>query len=37
MIAADDIANAIVFLASGLGANISGVALPVDGDTQALV
>lgn len=37
MIAADDIANAIVFLASGLGANIYGVALPVDGDTQALV
>ena len=30
-------ANAIVFLASPLGANISGHALPVDGDTQALV
>jgi NAD(P)-dependent dehydrogenase (short-subunit alcohol dehydrogenase family) len=37
LIAADDIAHAIVFLASPLGANISGHALPVDGDTQALV
>jgi NAD(P)-dependent dehydrogenase (short-subunit alcohol dehydrogenase family) len=37
MVSADDIANAIVFLASPLGANISGHALPVDGDTQALV
>ncbi len=37
LIAADDIANAILFLASRLGSNISGVALPVDGDTQALV
>ena len=37
LIAADDIANAIVFLASAAGTNISGVALPVDADTQALV
>jgi enoyl-[acyl-carrier-protein] reductase (NADH) len=37
MISADDIANAIVFLASPLGANISGHALPVDADAQALV
>ena len=37
MVTADDIANAIVFLASPLGANISGHALPVDADTQALV
>jgi NAD(P)-dependent dehydrogenase (short-subunit alcohol dehydrogenase family) len=37
LIAADDIANAIVFLASPLGANISGHALPVDADTHALV
>ena len=37
LIAPDDIANAIVFLASPLGANISGHALPVDADTQALV
>jgi len=37
LISADDIANAIVFLASPLGANISGQALPVDADTQALV
>jgi len=37
LIAADDIAHAIVFLASPLGANISGHALPVDADTQALV
>jgi NAD(P)-dependent dehydrogenase (short-subunit alcohol dehydrogenase family) len=36
-VSADDIANAIVFLASRSGANISGHALPVDGDTQALV
>jgi NAD(P)-dependent dehydrogenase (short-subunit alcohol dehydrogenase family) len=36
MVTADDIANAIVFLASPLGANISGHALPVDADTQAL-
>ncbi len=36
MVSPDDIANAIVFLASPLGANISGQALPVDGDTQAL-
>jgi hypothetical protein len=34
---ADDVAHAIVFLASKLGANISGHALPVDADTQALV
>jgi NAD(P)-dependent dehydrogenase (short-subunit alcohol dehydrogenase family) len=37
MVTADDIANAIVFLASPLGANISGHAMPVDADTQALV
>jgi len=37
MVSADDIANAIVFLASQAGANISGHALPVDADTQALV
>jgi len=37
MVTADDIANAIVFLASPLGANIAGHALPVDADTQALV
>jgi NAD(P)-dependent dehydrogenase (short-subunit alcohol dehydrogenase family) len=37
MIEPDDIANAIVFLASPLGANISGHALPVDADAQALV
>ena len=37
LIAAEDIAHAIVFLASPLGANISGHALPVDGDVQGLV
>ena len=37
LVTADDIANAIVFLASPSGANISGQALPVDADTQALV
>jgi NAD(P)-dependent dehydrogenase (short-subunit alcohol dehydrogenase family) len=37
MVSADDIANAIVYLASPLGANISGHALPVDADTQSLV
>ena len=36
LVSADDIASAIVFLASPLGANISGHALPVDGDTQSL-
>ena len=36
-VTADDIANAIVFLASPCGANISGHALPVDADLQALV
>jgi NAD(P)-dependent dehydrogenase (short-subunit alcohol dehydrogenase family) len=36
-VTADDIANAIVFLASPLGANISGQALPVDGDKQSMV
>lgn len=35
-VTAEDIANAIVFLASPLGANISGHALPVDADTQSL-
>ena len=33
---AEDIANAIVFLASPMGANISGHALPVDADAQSL-
>jgi len=37
LVTADDIANAIVFLASTAGANISGHALPVDADTQSLV
>jgi NAD(P)-dependent dehydrogenase (short-subunit alcohol dehydrogenase family) len=37
LVAADDIAHAIVFLASPLGVNISGQALPVDADTHALV
>jgi NAD(P)-dependent dehydrogenase (short-subunit alcohol dehydrogenase family) len=36
LVSADDIANAIVFLASPLGANISGQAISVDGDTQSL-
>lgn len=36
LVTAQDIANAIVFLASPLGANISGHALPVDGDAQSL-
>jgi NAD(P)-dependent dehydrogenase (short-subunit alcohol dehydrogenase family) len=37
LVSADDIANAIVFLASPLGANISGQAVPIDADTQSLV
>jgi NAD(P)-dependent dehydrogenase (short-subunit alcohol dehydrogenase family) len=37
LVSADDIANMIVFLASPLGANISGHAMPVDADLQALV
>jgi NAD(P)-dependent dehydrogenase (short-subunit alcohol dehydrogenase family) len=37
LVCADDVAHAIVFLASKLGANISGHALPIDADTQALV
>jgi NAD(P)-dependent dehydrogenase (short-subunit alcohol dehydrogenase family) len=37
LITAEDVAHAIVFLASPLAANISGHALPVDGDTQSLV
>ena len=37
MVSADDIANAIVFLASPCGANVSGHALPVDADLQTLV
>jgi NAD(P)-dependent dehydrogenase (short-subunit alcohol dehydrogenase family) len=37
LVTADDIAHAIVFLASPVGANISGHALPIDADTQALV
>ncbi len=36
-VTADDVAHAIVFLASPRGANISGHALPVDADTHALV
>ena len=35
-VAPEDIANAIVFLASKLGANIDGHALPIDGDVQSL-
>ena len=35
-VTAEDIANAIVFLASKLGANIDGHALPIDGDAQSL-
>ena len=37
LVSADDIANAIVFLASPAGGNISGHALPIDGDLQALM
>jgi NAD(P)-dependent dehydrogenase (short-subunit alcohol dehydrogenase family) len=37
LVSADDIASAIVFLASPLGANISGQAFPIDADTQGLV
>jgi NAD(P)-dependent dehydrogenase (short-subunit alcohol dehydrogenase family) len=37
MISPEDVAHAIVFLASPLGASISGHALPIDGDTQSLV
>ena len=36
LVTAEDIANAIVFLASPLGANVSGHALPVDADIHAL-
>jgi len=36
-VSAEDIANAIVFLASPAGSNISGHALPVDGDLQSLI
>jgi NAD(P)-dependent dehydrogenase (short-subunit alcohol dehydrogenase family) len=36
LVTAEDIAHAIVFLASPLGANISGHALPVDADTHTL-
>ena len=36
LVTAEDIANAIVFLASPLGANISGHALPVDADKQSM-
>ena len=36
LVTAQDIANAIAFLASRAGANISGQAMAVDGDTQAL-
>jgi NAD(P)-dependent dehydrogenase (short-subunit alcohol dehydrogenase family) len=37
LVTADDIANAIVFLASPRGANVSGQLLPIDADTHALV
>ena len=37
LVTADDIANTIVFLCSPAGVNISGQAVAVDGDTQALV
>jgi len=37
LVTADDIANTIVFLCSPAGANISGQAIAVDGDIQALV
>ena len=37
LVTADDIANTIVFLCSPAGVNISGQAIAVDGDTQALV
>jgi NAD(P)-dependent dehydrogenase (short-subunit alcohol dehydrogenase family) len=37
LVAAEDIANAAIFLCSHAGANISGQALPVDADTHALV
>ncbi len=37
MVTAEDIANAIVYLASPIGANVSGHALPIDGDLQSLV
>ncbi len=37
LVTADDIAHAIVFLASPLGSNVSGQALPIDADTHALV
>ena len=36
MVSADDIANTILFLCSPAGANISGQAIPVDADAQAL-
>ena len=36
LVTAEDIANAIVFLASPLGANVSGHALPIDADIHAL-
>jgi enoyl-[acyl-carrier-protein] reductase (NADH) len=37
LVTADDIANTILFLCSPAGANISGQALAVDADAQALV
>lgn len=37
LVTAEDVADAIVFLASPRGANISGQALPVDADTHGLV
>jgi NAD(P)-dependent dehydrogenase (short-subunit alcohol dehydrogenase family) len=35
-VTAEDIANAIVFLASPRGANVSGHALPIDADIHTL-
>jgi NAD(P)-dependent dehydrogenase (short-subunit alcohol dehydrogenase family) len=37
LVTADDIANAIVFLCSPAGANISGQVIPIDADAQGLV
>jgi NAD(P)-dependent dehydrogenase (short-subunit alcohol dehydrogenase family) len=37
LVTVEDIANAIVFLASKCGANVSGHALPIDADLQSLV
>jgi len=37
LVTADDIANMIVFLCSTAGANVSGQAIQIDADAQALV